>query len=445
MSEIPQARHLAAVVGAGPAGLFAARELSDNAVHVALFNRDIKPGGLAEYGIYPDKLRMKEGLRAQFYQILNSPLIDYFGNVTVGAHNDLSIEELCQLGFQAVMVTVGAQGTKWLGLPGERLAGVYHAKDFVYHYNLLPPYSQQPFHIGRRVAIVGAGNVMIDVARYLITKRRVDEVMVVARRGPAEVKFDRRELETIAANLDLDDLEQQFKQAEPLMRSLGENPAEARSYLYSALPKAMPRQSDTRFVFRFLLSPLSIQGEKGYVRGLEVERNTLYAQNGQVKAAGTGVRQVLDVDTVIFAIGDRVDEQVGLPVEGGEFMKAPNPLYPVEGTSYEVYDPRTGCPMEGVFVAGWARKASQGLVGVARRDGINGARAMLKYLEKVPALPEVSLEALHQRLQKLPHPYVDKADLWRLRQIEAARARELGLEEFKFASNEEMLAALGKF
>jgi len=71
-----------AVVGAGPAGLFAARELSAHGVNVILFNRDIKPGGLAEYGIFPDKLKMKEGLRAQFRQILSDPNITYFGNVT---------------------------------------------------------------------------------------------------------------------------------------------------------------------------------------------------------------------------------------------------------------------------------------------------------------------------------------------------------------------------
>src|SRR3989304_5504240 len=79
-----------AVVGAGPAGLFAARELATLGARVTIFNRDIKPGGLAEYGIYPDKHTMKSGLRKQFRQIMDLPNLDYYGNVTVGAQGDLT-------------------------------------------------------------------------------------------------------------------------------------------------------------------------------------------------------------------------------------------------------------------------------------------------------------------------------------------------------------------
>src|SRR5512143_1461473 len=93
-----------AVVGAGPAGLFAAKELVDQGAHVVLFNRDIKPGGLAEYGIYPDKYKMKQGLRVQFKQILAQPRIDYFGNVTVCCGGNVVLEDLIESGFQAVLI-----------------------------------------------------------------------------------------------------------------------------------------------------------------------------------------------------------------------------------------------------------------------------------------------------------------------------------------------------
>jgi ferredoxin--NADP+ reductase len=83
-------QYLVAVVGAGPAGLFGARELANQGAHVVLFNRDIKPGGLAEYGIYPTKHTMKMGLRKQFRQILDNPNIDYYGNLSIGAQGDLS-------------------------------------------------------------------------------------------------------------------------------------------------------------------------------------------------------------------------------------------------------------------------------------------------------------------------------------------------------------------
>src|SRR4030042_2118346 len=93
---------------------------------------------------------MKEGLRTQFRQILAMPLIDYIGHLTVGAQADLNLEALRALGFSAMLVSVGAQGTKKLGLPGEEARGVFHAKDLVYHYNRLPPFSSREFHGGQR-------------------------------------------------------------------------------------------------------------------------------------------------------------------------------------------------------------------------------------------------------------------------------------------------------
>ena len=148
METITKEKNLVAIIGAGPAGLYASKQLANAGAHIAIFNRDVKPGGLAEYGIYPDKYKMKEGLRNQFRQILALPQIDYYGNVKVGQTGDLTLDDLRALGFQAFLITVGAQGTKWLGLPGEDLHGVYHAKDVVYHYNQLPPSASSPLTSG---------------------------------------------------------------------------------------------------------------------------------------------------------------------------------------------------------------------------------------------------------------------------------------------------------
>ncbi|MBU4224836.1 MAG: NAD(P)-binding protein, partial [Chloroflexi bacterium] len=104
-------KYIVAVIGAGPAGLYAARKLAEKGARVALFNRDIKPGGLAEYGIYPDKVKMKSGLQNQFHQILDSPRIDYFGNITVCCGGNIVLEDLMDSGIQAVLVATGAQGT----------------------------------------------------------------------------------------------------------------------------------------------------------------------------------------------------------------------------------------------------------------------------------------------------------------------------------------------
>ena len=108
-------------------------------------------------------------------------------------------------------------------------------------------------------------------------------------------------------------------------------------------------------------------------------------KDGQLKARGTGNKRLLDVDTVIFAIGDKVDESFGLPVDSSEFVKHPIPRYPFEGRSYEAFDPATAEPIPDVFMGGWSRNASSGLVGLARKDGINAAKVVLQYLDTLPA------------------------------------------------------------
>lgn len=437
--------HVVAVVGAGPAGLYASRQLATEGVVVALINRDIKPGGLAEYGIYPDKHRMKEGLRHQFRQIMAEPRVRYYGNLKVAAEGDLTLEELREIGFDALLVTVGAQGTKWLGLPGEDLVGVYHAKDIVYHYNKLPPFSQQRFKIGERVALIGVGNVMLDIAHWLIRDLKVDEVVAVARRGPAEVKFSKKEMSNIARNLDLEAFDAEFERVAPVMRELGQDVEAAKTFILSTLPKALEPVSNSRFRFDFLASPSRmIGGERGEVRGLEVEETTLIPHNGDTKAKRLGTKRVIPVDTVIFCIGDRVDESFGLPVRWNEFVKNPEPRFPINGLSYEAYDIEAEQPIEGVFVAGWSREASSGLVGVARKDGENGAHAVLQYLNtlKPSADAEAVMEKFEKRLRHLKKPIVTKEDWQLLESIEQAEAARQELEEFKYADNEEMLEAI---
>ena len=435
-------QHFVAVIGAGPAGLFGARELARQGAHVVLFNRDIKPGGLAEYGIYPTKYAMKAGLRNQFRQVLEHPNIDYYSNISIGVQGDLSLDDLRALGFQAILVTAGAQGAKWLGLPGEDLEGVYQAKDVVYFYNKLPPNSQQEFRFGKRCAIVGAGNVMVDIARYLIRQEKVDEVIAVVRRGPAEVKFDKKEMEYVIANLDLDALEKEIARVRPIMEAVDQDPEAAQATIIESLPKAYPAVSDTRFRFEFLSSPVQMMGENGLLTQLEIEDTTLILKDGDTKARGTGNKRILDVETVIFAIGDKVDESFGLPTEWNEFVKNENPLYPVDGNSYEAFDPQINKPIEGIFVGGWSRKASDGLVGYARKDGINAAKAVWSYLQtKEP--DNSKFDEVISKIRSLPKPVVTKEDIQRLEAVETEEAQKRGLEEFKFASNEDMLRAMG--
>ena len=427
--------YFVAVIGAGPAGLFAARELANQGVRVAIFNRDIKPGGLAEYGIYPEKHSMKEGLRKQFRQTLDMENIDYYGNVSIGANGDLTLDEVRALGFDAVLVSAGAQGTKWLGLPGEDLEGVYHAKDIVYFYNKLPPFSQKNFRFGKRCAIIGAGNVMVDIARHLINVQKVEEVTAVVRRGPAEVNFTKEEMKHLVGYLDLEEFERELDRVRPTLAEVNQNRVIGQHRVLESLAKADPKTENAKFKFDFLASPTAMYGENGMLTKLEVENNILVERDGTISAKGTGVKRTLDVDTVIFAIGDKVDDAFGLPTKWNEFVKNTEPRFPVEGISYE-------SSVDGIFVGGWSRKASEGLVGYARRDGTNAGKAVFQYLQTKPSgYTEVDLVA--EKMKLLHKPVIAKDDIKRLEEVEDEEAKKRGVEEYKFASNEEMLQAMG--
>lgn len=432
-----------AVIGAGPAGIFAAQALAEAGVHVALFNRDIKPGGLAEYGIFFDKYKMKNGLRKQFQRVLAHPNITYFGNVTVGEEGELTLADLQELGFHALLVTVGAQGTKWLGTTGENLQGVYHAKDLVYHYNKLPPFAEQTFGIGRKVAIIGAGNVMIDITNWLIRYLHVDEVIAIVRRDPSAVKFDKKEMQAVFANLDRAAFDAEIERTRPTMESVGIDADAARAFVLSAEKRAKPPVSETRFCFEFLAVTKQIHGdEQGNVCAIELEDTTLVARaNGGTSARGLGTVRMLPVDTVIFAVGDTVDATFGLPMHWGSYASNPTPTFPQNGISYEAYNLPIEEPIEGVFLAGWAREASTGLVGAARKDGMQGAQAVLSYLDSAE-LPSADPEQLFAILKESCPNHVCKDGWQRLVEIETARAAADALPEFKFPSNDAMLLEL---
>jgi ferredoxin--NADP+ reductase len=153
--------------------------------------------------------------------------------------------------------------------------------------------------------------------------------IAVVRRGPAEVKFDKKEMEYVIANLSPLALDAEIDRVTAIMESIGQDPAAARANILEALPKALPTNSASRFRFEFLASSTRILGnEQKYVTGLEVEDNTLVPVDGDTKARGTGHKRVIDVDTVIFAIGDKVDTTFGLPTAATSSPRIRSPASP---------------------------------------------------------------------------------------------------------------------
>lgn len=440
MSDLAEKNHLVAVIGAGPAGLYAAQYLARKGVHVVLFNRDIRPGGLAEYGIFPDKHKMRQGLRAQFQRILRMPEVTYLGNVVVGQSGDIRLDQLRQVGFQAIMVTTGAQKNHWLGLPGEDLAGVYQANDVVFHYNHMPSCEQKSFDFGRQVAVIGAGNVMLDIVHYLKLKGNIGTVTAYARRGPTEVKFDKETLEPVAECLDMEDIEAEVGRVTPAVMGIGRDVATFFKLLADARNRISSCESGISIQFKFLRTPKRLVGdEQGRVKAIVFEVNKLALVGDQVVAQGTGQLVTIPVDTVIFSIGSRVDEGFGLPTSHGTYITSDQPRFPIDGISYEVYNPDLCASCEDVFVSGWARLPSEGIVGLAKKDAERGARAVIAYLETLPLLGPTAVQGVLDRLPKLDKPVVMLAGLERLWAEEKKLALASGIDDFRFETQTEML------
>jgi len=436
------------VVGAGPAGLFAAQKIAQAGHQVILLNRDIKPGGLAEYGIYPVKDKMKIGLRKQFAKVLSYPNLSYFGHVPVGSESAVTIDDLRQFNPAAMVFSVGAQGTKSLGLPGENAKGVYSAKDFVYFYNQLPPFASRDFSTGKKIAVIGMGNVAVDIIRWLLQddpNRQTEEVVIIARRGPFEAKFDEKEFAHVQMHLDRKLFQQELERVKDKITAVGQDVSKVAEATFPALVK-YPNQELVmpRLTFRFLSSPKEIHaGPDGRINRLTVTENNLVAKDGGTAAKATDQTADLDVDTMIFAIGDVHDPKLGLPCGRDGYTTRPNPEDP-KAPVFEVFDPKKNEVEPGVYVVGWARRASDGLVGIARHDGEVGAEKVLHYLASAPEGAPVSPQAVQRRLESKGLKVVTKEDIALLGKVEEREAQKRGLVSFKFSDDESMMTAIDK-
>jgi ferredoxin--NADP+ reductase len=440
-------KHVIIVVGAGPAGMSVANMMAKAGHEVVILNRDIKFGGLAEYGIFPSKLKLRGGLRKQYWDMLSQPNVRYFGNVSVGRDKDLTVEDLRNLGASAIVFATGAQGTKTIGVEGDSALGVFHAKDVVYHFNRLPGFGDRPFDMGKHVAVIGVGDVMVDIAHWLIRYKKVERVTAIARRGPLERKYNPKEIRAVCANMDLEGIAKEFERIGSRLEAVGQKPDEVLKGMTEEFTKCEPKTSDAKMGFRFLASPKRVLADaNNRVRALELEENKLEPKGEDTAAVGLKQYYEFPCDSVVFAVGDRVDETVGLPYKNGVFVTNPvKTTNDPDDALFQAYDETTGTCLEGVFLTGWARKASEGLVGIAKRDGEWCAEVVSRYLATRSSKPTASIEAvlekLHQVLRERNSTPVSVAGL---RALEAAEKGQDGesdcIGEFKFCTNQEMLS-----
>jgi NADPH-dependent glutamate synthase beta subunit-like oxidoreductase len=388
-AEHPPRRPLrVAVVGAGPAGIYAADALTrQDAVPVAvdLLDRLPTPFGLVRHGIAPDHPKMR-AIRDTLHRSLEHPLVRFVGNVDVGV--DISLAELRQH-VDAVVYTYGASLDRHLGIEGEDLPGSLAATELVAWYTGHPDADRARVEAAlagvRSAVVVGVGNVALDVARVLartpeeleptdmpqhvldvLAATPVQEVTVLGRRGPAQAAFttqELRELDGLAeatvlvdpADLELDTGSEERAATD---RNVSRNLAVLRGWADHA-----PAPGRVRLRLRFFRRPVRLLGEER-VTGVEVERT---AVDGDGRAMGTGELEVIPADLVVRSVGYRGIPLPGLPVDERSGT-VPNVVGRVL---------RDGRPSPGEYVAGWIKRGPSGVVGHNKHDARETVGALL--------------------------------------------------------------------
>ncbi|MCW5870947.1 MAG: FAD-dependent oxidoreductase [Candidatus Eremiobacteraeota bacterium] len=427
-----------AVVGAGPAGLYACEELlktTDFEVHIDLYDALPTPYGLVRYGVAPDHQKIKN-VTAVFEKIMRDPRLHFHGNVTVG-QKEL---DWMRQAYHAVLFTVGAQTDRRLGVPGEDLPGSYSATDFVAWYNGHPDYKDHKFLLDQpRVAVVGVGNVAIDVARILLAGHdrlattdiadhaleelkncAVKEVHILARRGPLQAAFTNPELRELVEMEDVSfEIRSDELKLDPFSQAAHEaEPDKAVSKRLELLAQATQRPgADKRLVLRFLVSPLEIQGESR-VEKLTLGRNQL---TEKLSAKDTGERESLEIGTVFRSIGYKGQPLADLPFDEGKGV--------ITNEGGRV----VGQP--GVYVAGWIKRGPSGVIGTNKPCAKESAQAILS--DALAGRLQTPTHEIHEHLSG--HQWVDFAGWKRLDDHEVNQGKDSGRPRIKVVERAAML------
>ena len=454
----------AAIVGAGPSGFYTAEHLLKqwgDRVEIDLFDRLPTPFGLVRGGVAPDHQKIKTVTKV-YDRIAAKPNVRFFGNVELGSH--LTIDDLRNC-YHQIVLTTGAQTDRNLGIPGEDLLGSHAATDFVAWYNGHPDYRERKFDLsGRRAAVIGVGNVAVDVTRILsrrpeelaktdiadyaleaLRQSEIREVWLLGRRGPAQAAFTNPEIKELGELPDVDTVvPPEEVELDPLSREFlernGDSSIEKKIDILRSYSTRKTGEQPRRLTIRFLVSPVEIRGdEKGNMKSLRLVRNELYAtDSGTLRPRPTDNFEELPVDLVFRSVGYR-----GVALPGVPFDEKRGVIPNQKG---RVLDSPGGSPVQGVYTAGWIKRGPSGVIGTNKPDALETVNCMLEDLASgdVPAPLNSDRDHVEKLVRRKQPKYVSYGDWRRLDDLEIARGRELGRPRIKFTRVEDMLTALGR-
>jgi ferredoxin/flavodoxin---NADP+ reductase len=448
-----------AIVGAGPAGAFAAASLlrARGDAEIDLFERLPTPWGLLRGGVAPDHQEIKR-LEDTFDRETLRRGCRFLGNVEVGV--DVSHAELMRH-YAAVIYATGAQTDKSLGIPGEDLAGSRAATEFVGWYNGHPDFRDLEWDLSvERAVVIGNGNVAADVTRILglslaelertdiadhaleaLRESRIREVVVLGRRGPAQAAFTSAELRELGrldgvdtrvdpAEIELDPVSRDWLEQEgtftarknvELLREIASRPSNA--------------DAERRIVLRFLRSPVEIGGD-GAVEAVDVRRNEIVrAEDGTLRARPAGEEvETIPCGLVLRSVGYRAVPLPDVPFEERRF------ILPNERGRVLTPD---GDPLPGVYAVGWIKRGPTGILGTNKRDAEETVSCLVEDLGARTLTPPVAAAEEIDALLAERCPGLVTVEGWRAidgQELERGRAEQR--PRVKLASRDELLDAV---
>ena len=451
-----------AIFGSGPAAFYAAEHLFKQkqfVIEVDMFDRLPVPFGLVRYGVAPDHLKIKQVTKV-FDGIAANPRFRFFGNVEFG--KDVMLAEIKEY-YHQVLFATGAQTDRRMGVPGEDLQGSFPATEFVAWYNGHPDYRDRQWNLNvASAAVVGIGNVAIDVARLLcltraellasdaadyaveaLSRSQIKTVYLLGRRGPAQAAFSNPEIKEVGelAEADIATRADETQLDDLSAASIADDRSgKSKVEILQSYAAERPLNKPRRLNLRFLVSPVELFGDAdGRVAKMKLVRNTLVAsETGSLSAKATDQFEEIEAGLVFRSVGYR-----GVPLPEVPFHDRWGVILNERG---RVIAPESKQPMVGLYTSGWIKRGPSGVVGTNKPDSVETVTCMLEDFSTGSILqPSNAAAASAEKFIGERKPdYFSYADWKRLDELEQERGKACGRPRVKFTSVAEMKKAVGK-
>lgn len=451
-----------AIIGSGPSGFYAAEALqrSDLAVEIDMFDRLPTPFGLVRGGVAPDHQKIKSVTRV-YERIAQKDNFRFYGNVEFGT--DITRLDMIHY-YHALIYATGAQTDREMGIPGEDLTGSHAATEFVAWYNAHPDYRGLEFDLSvENVAVIGVGNVAMDVARILarsqaelmetdiadyayeeLANSHIKRIYIIGRRGPAQAAFTNPELKELGEmedvdvivapdQVNLDELSQAYID-DGEDRVAVKNVDLLKEYA-SRTPEGRPKQ----IVFRFLESPTELIGDD-HVEAIKLVKNELYLnEKGVLRPRATDQTETLAVGLVFRSIG-----YTGVPLPDVPFYDRWGIIPNEKGRVLTAQE--GGEQVVGDYAVGWIKRGASGIIGTNKPDSGETVESLIEDVQagKYHTPTHTDSSAVRDLLEERNIRYVTFADWLIIDQLEQERGEKIGRPRLKFSRIDEMLDALDK-